>query len=232
LGISNATVAVIPARGGSKAIPRKNIHPVLGVPLIAWTIRQVADGGVGEIFVSTDDFEIAAVARAEGAQIITRPLEIAGDKATSESALIHAANELELGDETILLMPQVTSPVRRAKDVSDIVELVRSGGYDSAFSGTRIDNIGVWKASDGPAPITYDLNARAMRQDSPPLVVENGSLYCMRVGVLRGNGSRVGGKIGILEMPNWTLHEIDEPGDVRLCEVLMSAFLNLDHPSG
>lgn len=218
-------VAVILARGGSKGIPRKNVLPILGVPLITWTIRQVRGAGVREIYVSTDDPEITEVATREHVEVITRPSELADDQASSESALLHAVDHLTLQDNVTVLMPQVTSPLRRSSDVRGVLELVNSGEFDSAFSGNQIDDICVWRADTAPIPVTYDPYSRGIRQNRPPMIVENGSLYSMRVGLLRETGVRLGGRIGIHTMPAWTIHEIDDPDDLYLCEVLLANYL-------
>jgi len=218
-------VAIVLARGGSKGIREKNTQPLLEVPLLSWTIRQVREAGIPNIFVSTDDPGIASISLAEGADVIDRPSQFASDQATSESALLHAVDELRLGDEDIVVMPQVTSPIRRPSDVVAVVDLVSSGFFDSALSGCRMDDICVWDVSDTPIPVTYDPRSRSMRQDRPGMLVENGSLYCLRTRVLRELESRIGGRIGVHEMPTWCLHEIDEPSDIRLCEVLMVEYL-------
>jgi len=90
------TVAVIPARGGSKGLKNKNIYPVAGKPLLAWTILQaLASSSIERVFVTTDDQAIAAVATEYGAEVIHRPPELSGDKATSESAIQHAVGIIE-----------------------------------------------------------------------------------------------------------------------------------------
>lgn len=223
----DGVVAVILARGGSKGIPGKNTRLLLGVPLLVWTIRQVRESGIRSIFVSTDDPRIAAIALEEGSDVIDRPSAFAGDQATSESALLHAVDELGLDDEAIIVMPQVTSPVRRAADFEAVVGLVESGAFDSAFSGCRLDDICVWNVTAMPMPVTYDPLSRSLRQDRPAMLVENGALYSFRVRVLREYGSRIGGRVGVHEMPTWSIHEIDEPADIRLCEVLMEEYLGV-----
>ena len=90
------TVAIIPARGGSKGLQNKNIYPVAGRPLLAWTILQaLASTSIERVFVTTDDQAIASVAKEYGAEVIVRPAELSGDKATSESAILHAAGVIE-----------------------------------------------------------------------------------------------------------------------------------------
>jgi CMP-N,N'-diacetyllegionaminic acid synthase len=220
----NPVVAIILARGGSKGIPRKNVMQFHGRPLIAWTILQSLKAGITDIYVSTDDSEIAGVASAYGATVIERPAELSGDDASGDEGTIHSINKLELTDSTIVVMPQVTSPLRLATDIVNVLELVVSGDFDSAFTANRIDDICVWSLGDSPRSVTYDFESRIMRQDRPPMVVENGSVYCTRAGALRQSGNRLSGRIGVSLMPRWTMPEIDEPEDIKLCEVLMDEY--------
>ena len=108
------TVAIIPARGGSKGLQNKNIYPVAGRPLLAWTILQaLASTSIERVFVTTDDQAIASVAKEYGAEVIVRPAELSGDKATSESAILHAAGVIEQDYHIpldIIVFLQATSP--------------------------------------------------------------------------------------------------------------------------
>ena len=217
-------VAIILARGGSKGIPRKNVMEFHGRPLIAWTILQVIEAGISEVYVSTDDSEIADVAIEYGAKVIARPAELAGDTASSDEGVIHAINELGLSDGALVVMPQVTSPLRWAAHIAAVTQLVAEGNFESAFTANRIDDICVWSLGEAPRSVTYDFESRAMRQARPPMVVENGSVYCTRAGALRQSGNRMSGRIGVSLMPKWTMPEIDDPEDVQLCEVLMAAY--------
>ena len=217
--------AVVLARGGSKGIPRKNVIDFHGRPLIAWTILQVLDSGIADVYVSTDDSEIASVAARYGARVIDRPADLSGDTASGDAGVLHAINEMKLVDDAIVVMPQVTSPLRLSNHISAIAGLVLEGSCDSAFTAVRIDDICVWSLGEKPKSVTYDSEARMMRQARPPLVVENGSVYCTRAGAFRRSGNRLSGRIGVSLMPKWTMPEIDEPEDLELCEVLMSAYV-------
>lgn len=221
---ADTVVAIILARGGSKGIPRKNVMDFRGRPLIAWTILQVFDAGIQDVYVSTDDAVIAKVAIEYGAKVLERPVELAGDESSGDASVIHAINELGLADDVIIVMPQVTSPLRRSAHVLNITQLVSSDNYDSAFTANRVDDICVWSLEDSPTSITYDFESRAMRQARKPMVVENGSVYCTRAGALRRSGNRLSGRIGVSLMPKWTMPEIDDLEDVQLCEVLMGAY--------
>ncbi|MBO1334809.1 N-acylneuraminate cytidylyltransferase [Streptomyces sp. VRA16 Mangrove soil] len=131
-------LAVIPARGGSKGVPAKNLAPVGGVPLVARAVREcLATRHVTDVVVSTDDAAIAAAARAAGAEVVTRPTAIAGDKATSEAAVLHAmdAHEALQGAAVdVVLLVQCTSPFIVREDIDGVVAAIVEGGADSALT--------------------------------------------------------------------------------------------------
>ena len=138
-------IAVIPARGGSKSIPGKNIRPLGGKPLLAWSIevaRQVSE--IDRIIVSTDDAEIAAVAKANGAEVYPRPPHLATDEALVIDALKDLLQTLESEHETtewvVLLEP--TCPLRTADDVRECLKLIAQGGYRLCrdFQGCGIES--------------------------------------------------------------------------------------------
>jgi CMP-N-acetylneuraminic acid synthetase len=129
--------AIVPARGGSKGVPRKNLRTVGGVPLVARAVHTLLSSAtIGAVVVSTDDPQIAAVASRAGALVVERPLDLAGDAASSESALEHALAYLAAQDVVpdVTVFLQATSPFVRAADIDRAVTLVRSGACDVAFS--------------------------------------------------------------------------------------------------
>ena len=217
-------VAVILARGGSVGIPRKNVIDFAGKPLITWTISQVQRAGISRIYVSTDDAEISRIAEGAGAKIVARPAELAGDSASGDESVIHVIDGLNLSPETVVVMPQVTSPLRLPEHITEAVSLIASGSADSVFTANRVDDICVWELTGSPKSITYDYQSRGMRQERPATVVENGSVYCTSVEAMRSSGNRLSGRIHASLMPKWTMPEIDEPEDVRLCELIMRAY--------
>ncbi|HAM70151.1 MAG TPA: acylneuraminate cytidylyltransferase, partial [Verrucomicrobiales bacterium] len=129
------SLAIIPARGGSKGIPGKNIRPVAGKPLVAWSIEHARQApSISRVVVSTDDDAIAEVSRAHGAEVIRRPAAISGDTASSESALVHALEHLketEAYDPELVVFLQATSPMRRAGEVQAAIDTLRREGADS-----------------------------------------------------------------------------------------------------
>ncbi|HQT26902.1 MAG TPA: acylneuraminate cytidylyltransferase family protein, partial [Burkholderiales bacterium] len=173
-------VAVIPARGGSKGIPGKNIIDFCGKPLIAWSIEQALNAeGVDGVWVTSDSEEILDVSARYGASPIRRPENIAGDAATSESAWLHALDELEKQGVEVEAMigMQATSPVRESKDLENGVMTFRSGGCDSIFSASPLGDFLIWekKRDASYASVNYDYENRKRRQDVSEQYVENGS---------------------------------------------------------
>lgn len=226
--MAQETVVIIPARGGSKGIPKKNITPFCGKPLLAWSILQAKGATeVDEVYVSTDDAEIAAVAREFGVQVIARPAAISDDAATSESALEHALSEIDPAGSAVSLVVflQATSPVRESSDIDNAVRKIRAEKANSLFSGPTLRDFGIWGYdADGQlTSITYDYTKRGRRQDAPLQHLENGSIYVFTPETLFAHHNRLGGKIAISEMELWKSFEIDEPSDVALCELIFKA---------
>ena len=211
-------VAVIPARGGSKGVPGKNIAPVGGMSLVARAVRA-AQGArlVDRVVVSTDDPIVADVARDAGAEIVRRPDAISGDEATSESAVLHAVETLG-GDPDVVVLIQCTSPFVTASDVDAVAGTVRSGLADCAFTAAPSHGF-LWRP-DGSG-INHDPAGRARRQDREPELLETGAAYAMRVAMLRASGHRFGGRIRpVVVDPARTL-EIDEPVDLARARLLV-----------
>jgi CMP-N,N'-diacetyllegionaminic acid synthase len=224
------TTAIVLARGGSKGIPNKNIIDFCGLPLIAWTIKNCIEGGADSVWVSSDSNEILNVGAKYGANIIQRPADISGDFATSESAWLHAINHIsELGGPAIdwVLAPQVTSPLRQAKDVQNGIAKARTGEYDSLFSCSIAEDLFFWeKDQNGQLDsVNYDWRNRKRRQDIPQQYIENGSFYLFRPEVLANGNNRFGKQIGYVEMEFWKMFEIDSMDDLRMCSALMKEFI-------
>ncbi|MEI6757394.1 MAG: acylneuraminate cytidylyltransferase family protein [Chlorobium sp.] len=217
------TVAIIPARGGSKGLKDKNIYPLAGKPLLAWTILQALDSSsIERVFVTTDDQAIANVASEYGAEVIKRPVEISGDKSSSESAILHAAELIERDYRTTLdtiVFLQATSPLRKPGDIDGAVELFRRQGADSLISATKIDDMTLWESREGKwESVNFDYRNRGMRQDRPTQFIENGSIYIFTPEVLRKFDNRIGQKLTVYEMEFWQTWEIDTLDEIDLIE--------------
>lgn len=217
------TIAIIPARGGSKGIPRKNLLPFAGLPLVAHSIDHAhAAEGVDLVIVTTDDDEIAAVARGHGATVVRRPDAIAGDEATSESALLHALDVIESDLDVkpgLVVFLQATSPIRPPGVIDRAIELVENGAFDSVLTASPQHSFTWESADEGARSLTYDHRHRPRRQDLPaPRWEENGSLYVTTATGLRRSGNRLSGRIGIVEMHPFDSFQIDEPRDLEMLE--------------
>ena len=217
------TVAIIPARGGSKGLKEKNVYPVAGKPLLAWTILQaLASTTIKQVFVSTDDQAIARVASEYGAEVIVRPRELAGDKASSESAILHAAGVIErdynMPLSTIVFL-QATSPLRKPGDIDRALELFHQEEADSLISVTRADDLTLWESREGRwESVNFDYRNRGMRQDRPTQFIENGSIYIFKPEVLTAFCNRIGQKLSVYEMEFWQTWEIDTIEEIDLIE--------------
>lgn len=224
------TVAVIPARGGSKGIPGKNLIPFCGKPLMVWSIEQALDAnGIDSVWVSSDSDEILDVAEQSGARGIKRPKSISGDMASSESAWLHALDELEARGLSVDAMVgvQATSPVRVAEDIERGIQVFFESDCDSLFSAAPLGDFLIWQkaAGDGLRSMNYDYHNRSRRQDFSEQYVENGSFYIFTPQLIRRDGNRLGGKIGMSTMEFWKSFEIDEPEDVAFCALLMKHYI-------
>lgn len=219
-------LAIIPARGGSKGVPRKNIRPLAGIPLIAHTIMQARQAQtVQRVIVSTDDAEIGTTAEQYGAEVIWRPGEISGDTASSESALLHVLEHvwaIEQHDPDLVVFLQCTSPIRRLDDIDNAVMMLRQSRADSLLSVVRTHAF-LWGIADNkPHPLNYDYRSRPRRQERSPEFIENGSIYVFRPWVLRQHANRLGGTIVLYEMEADSAIDIDAERDFELCEWLLA----------
>lgn len=221
-------LAVIPARGGSKGIPRKNIRPLAGRPLIAWTLAAArASRHITRLVVSTDDAEIAAVAQQWGAEVVWRPAEISGDLASSESALLHVLDHLRATEgyvPDLLVFLQCTSPLTIAEDIDGTVDALLRGSADAALAVTPFHYF-LWRAdADGTAGgINHDPRVRLMRQQREPQYKETGAVYVMRVPGFLQAKHRFFGRTVMHVMPGERVQELDDPVDFEVAEVLLRA---------
>ena len=222
-------VAVIPARGGSRGIPKKNLSEVCGHPLIAWSIRQLLASSVtNEVYVSSDSNEILQIAESYGAKGIMRPDAISGDEASSELAWLHALEVLDASGPpvSLLLAVQATSPIRDPEDFAKAVAVTEEGGFDSVLSCCELKDHFIWRIDqDGePNSENYDWRNRRRRQDIETRYLENGSFFVLRPAVLREGRNRLGGRIGLYVMSKHKQFQIDEPEDVLFCEAVMRGY--------
>ncbi len=219
-------LAVIPARGGSKGVPAKNLAPVGGVPLVARAVREcLAAGHVTDVVVSTDDPAIATVAREAGAVAVERPADIAGDTATSEAAVLHAMDvfEAQQGRSVdVVLLVQCTSPFLDRADVAGVAAAVLADGADSALTVAPFHGF-VWREPDGRAGgegVNHDKAHRPRRQDRPQDFLETGAAYAMRADGFRAAGHRFFGRTDLVRTDPARVLEVDDPHELARARAL------------
>ena len=222
-------VAIIPARGGSKGIHKKNLINFCGKPLVAWSIlHAIKANSVDSVWVTSDDDEILEVARSLGAEVIERPHYLSGDTASSESAWLHALDTIEergIVVDTILGL-QATSPIREVSDLNKVLQIFSQGNYDSMLSVAEVEDFFTWRMSSEEtlSPVNYDFSDRPRRQTIGKRYLETGSLYVFRPQALRSVGNRLSGRIGPFLMERYKMFQIDSLEDIKLCSKIMVGF--------
>ena len=198
-------LGVIPARGGSKGVPRKNIRLLAGKPLLAWSIEAAqASKLLDRTVVSTEDPEIAEAARRYGAEVLARPAALASDETITLPVLQHALEQIPA--ETVVLL-QPTSPVREAGLVDRCIERFRKSGADSLATG-------YWcKAQE------YG-TTQTRRQDFPGFFVDDGNIYVIKAELLR-RGDRYGKKIERMVLDRKQNLDLDDEFDFRMAEQIL-----------
>ncbi|HYE94017.1 MAG TPA: acylneuraminate cytidylyltransferase family protein [Terriglobales bacterium] len=218
-------VAVIPARGGSKGLPRKNVLPLGGKPLLAHTIADArAAKRVDRTLVSTDDAEIAEVARAWGAEVpFMRPAELATDAATTEVVLQHALAWLEGEERTavdVIVLLEATSPFRAPGLVDEVVGALEDPAIDTAFTVVR-DHGYFWRR-EADRIVRLDPAGYQPRQVRQPRWRETGSVYATRAAVVRG-GERIGPRVALVEQDDVdALVDVHSAFDLWLAERMLA----------
>ena len=222
------TLALIPARGGSKGIPRKNVKLIAGKPLIVWTIEAALRSSLsGAVVVSTDDPEIAEVARRAGAQVpFMRPLELAQDQTPGVAPVFHALDQLPQYDSVLLLQP--TSPLRTSQDIDACLDLARQRQAPSVVSVSEPDTHPYWTYRLTPEQTLCPLVDAALvtrRQDLPEVMAINGALYFADARWLRQGGSLIGPETLAYVMPRERAVDLDTPLDWQLAQLLLKESL-------
>lgn len=237
---SPCVLAVIPARGGSKGVPAKNLAAVGGVPLVARAVGECrAARLVTDVAVSTDDAGIAAAARGAGAVVIQRPTDIAGDTATSEAAVIHAMDAYEAMHGTtvdVVLLVQCTSPFIVREDIDGVAGAVAEKGADSALTVAPFHGF-VWRegedtpgdAADGGDGVNHDKSYRPRRQDRPQDFLETGAAYAMDARGFREAGHRFFGRTELVRTDAARVLEVDDPHDLARARAL-APLLDTERP--
>jgi CMP-N,N'-diacetyllegionaminic acid synthase len=219
------SLAIIPARGGSKGLPRKNVRSLGGIPLIAHTIRAAVHSCIERVIVTTDDDEISDIARQYGAEVpFKRPPQFSGDKATSLSVLIHAVEYMENTenmsvDHVVYLQP--TSPFRTAEHINDAVKRYSANGKTSLISVTDVSEFHPYfmftKDDDGVLEPLHKIDPRPLRrQDLPPVYRINGATYISKRDYFRN----IPPEAAIFDWNSLSSHVMDTPSSIDINDYL------------
>ena len=215
---------IIPARGGSKSIPHKNITLLSGKPLIVWSIEQArAAEEIDRVIVATNCDRIADVAREHQAQVYWRSEESATDAAPSEHVLQEVVTELGYHSCEAIVFLQATSPVRLPGEIDRAIGLFRDRQADSLFSGRHVEGY-TWRQNDAQLTPLY-ITRRRRQDEAGETIEENGSIYIFQPRVLLETGNRLGGKVVCHKMHTLDSWQVDEFEDIPLIERIMEVRL-------
>jgi len=224
----NKILAVIPARGGSKGVPRKNIRPLAGKPLIAWTIEEAKKSKyIDRLVLSSEDTEIIKIAQSYECEVpFVRPIELAQDDTPGIDPVLHALEQLPGYDIVVLLQP--TSPLRTVRDIDAGLEFLMTQQAPVCVSMSEVTKSPYWMFS-----LTKDFRIRNLlekptmasrRQDLPKSYVANGALFIAKTDYLNKQQSFYSQEtLGYL-MPRERAYDIDEELDFIVCESVWNNF--------
>ncbi|MBA8991364.1 N-acylneuraminate cytidylyltransferase [Curtobacterium pusillum] len=221
---TRSVVAVVPARAGSKGIPGKNLRAVAGRSLVRRAVESaLAAVTIDAVVVSTDGDAIAAEARDAGARVVRRPADLAGDEASSESALLHVLDELTAAGEEleVVVFLQATSPFIDPADLDAAVARVRDGHADSVFAAAP-SHAFLWRIGDDGAAraVNHDAAVRPRRQDREPEYRETGAFYVFRTDAFRQHRHRFHGRVELALVDARGAIDIDDASDLALASAL------------
>ena len=217
-------LSIIPARGGSKGIPLKNLVFLKKKPLLYYTVNASLDSKINRTVVSTDNPEISKFAKKFGAEVILRPKKLSDDKSQIEPVMSYVLEHLKkqenyLPDLVILL--QNTSPLRNSQHIDGALRFFNKNKLDSVLSGYMSHNL-MWQVNQKTAkPINYNPLKRQNRQDMKDQFVENGAIYITKKTLFDKTQCRISGKTGMFEMPEELSLQIDSKHDLLFAQQIL-----------
>lgn len=223
--MKNRFLAIIPARGGSKRLPQKNILDLCGKPLISWSIEAALKSKyINKVVVSSDDDETLEISKSFGAEFIKRPYELANDTATTFDAIKHTIDNLEEYEYVVLLQP--TSPLRNEKHIDEAIELLEEKQVDAIVSVCEMDHSPLWSNTlpkDGNMNnFLRDEVLNKRSQDLEKYYRLNGAIYiCKTEKLLENKSFFLKDNIFAYIMDKKSSIDIDEDIDFKLAEILI-----------
>ena len=229
--MSVMAVAIIPARGGSKRLPRKNVLPILGKPILSYPIKAALESKLFDsIIVSTEDEEIAVAARAFGAKVIERPFELAGDRATVVEVCLHVLEVLELQNQLpkYFCCIYATALFIQSEHLQESFRLLQAEPQTDFVMGVSEYNLYPVQALikiDGYLQPMWPEYHASQGQFHPQLVASNGTLYWARVPAFQDAKSFYGKKLKGYMIPKIRSVDIDTPEDFTIAQIHASYLL-------
>ena len=220
-----SVIAFIPARGGSKSIPEKNIKSFCGKPLIFWNLQELQNSNADNIVVATDSEKIKNIVNSfnfSKVSVYDRSNENSQDISSTESVMLEYINSISLSDTDTFMLVQATSPFTQKNHFNEALELFEK--HDAVLSCCESKRFS-WR--DGKS-LNYDIYNRPRRQDFEGTLIENGAFYISSVSDIKKTKNRISGDIATYKMPEFTYTEIDEPEDWIVAESLMKKFILKD----
>ncbi len=215
-------IGIIPLRKDSKGIPGKNKKKMVGRPLFSWVLTEAIFSDLDAVYVFTNDTEIISYVEREYSWshkvfALLRNEENANDTASTESTMLEFSEKIN-HEYAILCLLQATSPLTLAADINKVLDKITTEKFDTALSVVKTHRF-IWN-SDG-TPQNYDVFNRPRRQDFEGLLIENGAVYATKKELFLSSKNRISGTIGLVEMPEETLMEIDSLADWNIIENLL-----------
>ena len=228
-------LGLLPARGGSKGVPGKNLRKICGRPLLSWAAAALVNApSIARAICSTDDDAIASVARENGLEVpFWRPSMLANDTAMIADVILHALDALDNHTRhfTHVALVQATTPTVTAKDVEAAIDIIREGDADTVISGFRasMHHPAIMYSLDEDGMVSWlygDQQHHKRRQDFPTVFVRTGLIYIISIAVLREKGTLYGDRIRALEVNEDRAITIDDERDFRRARQIMEAEIN------
>ncbi|NNE78516.1 MAG: N-acylneuraminate cytidylyltransferase [Pricia sp.] len=230
--MSKKSIGFIPLRKNSKGIPGKNKKKLLGRPLFTWVLTEAVFSSLDEVYIFTDDDEIIDYLKinfswSSKVRPLRRSAENASDTASTEDAMMEFIEASKI-DFDIFCLLQATSPLTKRNDINSAIQKLDSENLNAVLSVVNTHRF-IW--SKEGRPLNYDYTNRPRRQDFEGLLIENGAVYCTTKTALIKSKNRLSGTIGIIEMPDDTLVEIDSETDWQVVEQLLISNFRLQKSS-
>ena len=218
-------IAIIPARGGSKGIPMKNLVKLNSKPLLYYSIKSSLNSiYINKTIVSTDDSKIANYALKCKSEVICRPKKLASNNAQIEPTIMHSIDYLKKHENyvpDIVVLLQNTSPFRTFNHVDGAIKFCLKKNFDSVLSGFKTHRFFWEKSSRTYVPKNYNPQKRPNRQNISNQFIENGAIYITKYNCFKKSKCRISGRIGLFEMPQEKSYEIDSKHDIFIVEKLL-----------